>query len=113
MVEKYNRESNATQSKTGQIAFIRSNVFKQGIEIMGETIEDMDIDKEQKDNKISFLENKMGITDDKVVEEMKKLDFNKKSNKEKFNRIVYRLNETLNNHKYITKNKNKKTITFK
>ena len=45
---------------------------------MGDTINDMDVEIEQKDNKISFLENKIGVTDDKIVEEMKRLDINKK-----------------------------------
>ena len=33
----------------------------------------MDIKIEQKDNKIQFLENKIGIPDCKVIEEMNKL----------------------------------------
>ena len=37
----------------------------------------MDIEMEQKDNKLSILENKIGVTDDKGVEETTKLDFNK------------------------------------
>ena len=49
---------------------------------MGETIGDMDIEIEQKDNKIQSLENKLRIAVDKVVEEMNKWDFNKSSNKE-------------------------------
>ena len=48
---------------------------------MVETIGDMDIDFEQKINKISLLENKIGIADGKVVEERNKLDLNKKSKK--------------------------------
>ena len=37
---------------------------------MGDTINDMDIEIEQKGNKISFLKDKIGIADYKVVEEM-------------------------------------------
>ena len=61
----------------------------------------MDIEIEQKDNKISFLENKIGITDDKVIEEMNRLDLNKVSDKEKNKRVMNRLNKTLNKHNYI------------
>ena len=68
---------------------------------MGDAINDMDIDIEQKDNRISFLENKIGVTDDKVVEEMNRLDLNKITDKEKNNRIMNRLNKTLNKHNYI------------
>ena len=68
---------------------------------MGDTINDMDIEIEQKNNKISFLENKIGVTDDKNIEEMKKLDLNKLTNKERNNRIMNRLNKTLNKQKNI------------
>ena len=47
---------------------------------MGEAIGDMHIENGQKDNKKPFLENEIGITDCKVVEEMNKRDFNKISN---------------------------------
>ena len=79
---------------------------------MGDTIDDMDIEIEQKDIKISFLENKIDVTDDKVIEEMKRLDLDKITNKEKKNRIMNRLKKTLNKHKYI-KNKKNKNIIFK
>ena len=55
----------------------------------------MDIQLEQKDNKISFPENKIGIADDKVVDEMNKI-----SDKEKHDRVMKRLGETLDKHKY-------------
>ena len=35
---------------------------------MGETISDLDTEKEQKDNKTQFLEDKIGIPDSKVIE---------------------------------------------
>ena len=44
---------------------------------MGDTINDMDVEIEQKDNKKLFQENKIGVTDDKVIEEMNRLDLNK------------------------------------
>ena len=68
---------------------------------MGDTINDMDVEIEQKDNKISFLENKIGVTDDKVIEEMNRLDLNNVSDKEKNKRIMNRINKTLNKHNYI------------
>ena len=61
----------------------------------------MDVEIEQKDNKISFPENKIGVTDDKILEDLKKLDLNKITDKEKNNRILNRLNKTLNEHNYI------------
>ena len=100
-IEKYNNESFSTRPQIGQNALIQSKIFKQATEIMGDTIDDMDIEIEQKDNKISFLENKIGVTDDKIVEEMNRLYSNKISDKEKNNRIMNRLNKTLNKHNYI------------
>ena len=101
IVDKYNNQSLATRSKLGQNALIQSNIFKEAINIMGDTINDMDVEIEQKENKILFLENKIGVTDDKVIEEMNRLYLNKISDKEKNNRIMNRLNKTLNKHKYI------------
>ena len=100
-IDKYNKESFSTRSQIGQKALIQSKVFKQPINIMGETVSDMDVEKEQKDNKIQFLEDKIGIPDSKVIEEMNRLDLNKLSCKEKNDRIMNRLNKTLHNHKYI------------
>ena len=45
-IETYNKESYSTQSKTGQNALMQSKVFEQAINIMGDTIEDMDIEIE-------------------------------------------------------------------
>ena len=50
---------------------------------MGELISDMDMEIEQKDNKIQFSEDKIGIPDSKVLEEMNRLDLNKKQAKKK------------------------------
>ena len=99
-IDKYNKESFSTRSQIGQKALIQSKVFKQAINIMGETISVMDVELEQKDNKIHFLEDKIGIPDSTVIEEMNRLDSNKISCKEKNDRIMNRLNKTLNNHKY-------------
>ena len=79
---------------------------------MGDTIDDMDIEIEQKDSKISFLENKIGVTDDKIVEEMNRLDLNKISDKEKNIRIMNRIKKRLINISTIKIKKNK-IIIFK
>ena len=52
---------------------------------------------------MSFLENRIGVTDDNVAEEMNRLHINKISNKEENDRILKKLNKTLKNHKYIKK----------
>ena len=101
IVDKYNNQSYATKSILGKNALIQSSIYKEAINIMGDTINDMDVEVEQKDNKISFLENKIGVTDDKTVEEMKRLDLNKITDKEKNIRIMNRLIKTLNKHHHI------------
>ena len=84
IIDKYNKQSYATKSKLGENALIQSSIYKEAINIMGDTINDMDVEIEQKHNKISFLENKIGVTDDKVVQEMNRLDLNKISDKKKY-----------------------------
>ena len=51
---------------------------------MGETIADMNKGLEEKDKKISFLETKIGIADDKIVEEMNKLIWKKNQIRKKW-----------------------------
>ena len=50
-MQKYNQESSSTQSQTEQNALFQKKVSEQAINIMGDTVEDVDIDIEQKDNK--------------------------------------------------------------
>ena len=100
------------RSQIGQNASTQSKVFEQAINIMGETISDMDIELEQKDNKIQFLEDKIGIPDFKNVDEMNKLDLNKTSSKDECDRIMNRLKKHLIFIKTL-KIKKIKTITFK
>ena len=69
-MKKNNKESFSTQTRIGENALIQNQVFEQAIIIMGDTIEDMDIGIEQKDNKIEFLEYKTGLPDSDVIQEM-------------------------------------------
>ena len=66
---------------------------------MGESIEDMDMEIEQKDDKIEYLEIKIGSHDCKVIEEMNRLGLNKMSTKRTGDRTMDRSNNSLNNHK--------------
>ena len=63
-----NKESFSTRSQIVQNALIQSKVFKQAINIMGETISNLDLEIQQKDNKIQFLEDKIGTPGSKVIE---------------------------------------------
>ena len=103
-IENYNKESYATDSIIKQNAFIKNRVFQQARNIIGDTIEDLHLEIEQKNNKIELLENKKG-PDSKVIEEMNKLGLNKISSKRKRDRIMDRLNDSLNKHKYIKNRK--------
>ena len=66
-IEKYNKQTYSTQSKIGQHVLIQRKVPEQAIKKMGETVEDMDIETEQKHNKIEFLENEIRLPDFKVI----------------------------------------------
>ena len=60
---------------------------------------------EQKHRKIEVSENKMGLLDCKVNEEMNRVGLNKLSSKRKNDRIMDRFNNSPNNRKYIEKPK--------
>ena len=81
--DKYNKESSSKRSQIAQSALIQNNVFKQATSNMGETLSDMDKEIEQKDNKIQFQADKIGIPDSKIIEEMNRLDLNEISCNEK------------------------------
>ena len=72
---------------------------------MGDTIEDMVLDTQQKDIEIELLVSKIGLPDSKVIEEMNKLGINKMSSKSKGDRMMARLNKSLNNNKFIENRK--------
>ena len=110
-LEKYDKESYSAQSRIGQNALIQSKVFEEAIIKMGDTIEDMDREMEQKDNKLEILEIRMGLPGCKVLEEMKRFQLNKISSKQKRDRTMDRINKSLNNHKYF-KNKKQKKIKY-
>ena len=52
---------------------------------------------------MEFLEYKIGLPGCKGIEEMKKLEIKKLSSERKVDRIMDRLNISLNKHKYIKK----------
>ena len=67
----------------------------------------MDLEIEQKDIKPELLENRLGITDSKVIEEMNRLGLSEISSKRKNDRIKDRLNNSFVKNKY-NKNENNK-----
>ena len=73
--------------------------------IMGDTTEDVDVEIAQKDNKIEFLGNKVGLPVSKFMEEKNRLGLNKMSSKRKVDRNKDRLNKSPNNHKNIINKK--------
>ena len=48
VVDKYNKKSYETRSMLGQKALIQSSIFKEAINIMGDTINEMDLEIEKK-----------------------------------------------------------------
>ena len=62
---------------------------------MGDTIEDMDIEKERKNEKVGIFE-KIGVPDSKFIEEMNKLGLGKLSSKTSGDSKMARLNVSPN-----------------
>ena len=54
IVDKYNNQSFATKSILGKNALIQSSIYKEAINIMGETINDMDVEKNKRTTKYRF-----------------------------------------------------------
>ena len=75
-IDKYNKKSLSTRSHLVQKASIQSRVFQQAINTRDDKISDIDIELEQKDDKLQFSEDKIGIPDSKVIEELNGLDLN-------------------------------------
>ena len=109
-IAKLTRESLATQSKIKQNALIQSKGYVQAVKIMGDTFEGMDIEKEQKDNIIEVLEDKIGLPDSKVIQVMHKLGTIKITSRRKGDRTMDKLSNSPNNLKNF---KIKKTIELK
>ena len=80
---------------------------------MGDTIEDMDLETEQKAAKIEFLEIKIGLPDSKVFGEMNKLELNQISSRRKGDRIMDRLSNSLIDHIHLKIKSNKTKILNK
>ena len=68
IVNKFSNESSETQSQIRQNALIQRN-YKEAVERMGETIEDMDKEIELKDNKINFLADETGTSNEQEKEQ--------------------------------------------
>jgi hypothetical protein len=67
---KLTSQSLATQSDAAK-EFLKNNVIlTKVVNYMGEAIGDMDIEIEEKDNKINFLKNKIGMSDKEITKEM-------------------------------------------
>ena len=72
---------------------------------MGDTIEGMDTEMEQKDNKTDFLEIKKALPDSQNIDEMNKLRLNKNSSERRGERITDRTKCSLENHKNLKNRK--------
>ena len=70
----------------------------------------MDLEIELRDNKTEFLENKVELTDFKVLEVMNKLRITKIPSKRKRARSMDRIKNLPKNPKYIKKTINNETI---
>ena len=80
-IEKQNKESYSTQSKSGQNAFVQTKAFEQPTKLMEDTVADKDMEIEQNYCKREYLENKIILLASEVIEEINKPRLNKMSYK--------------------------------
>ena len=110
-INKYNKESFSARPQIGQRALIQSKVFKRAINLIDETISDRDIELEQKDNQIQFLEDRIGTSVFKIREEMNRGELNRISNKKNASIInKYKKHLIIINTLKIKSNKTKKNF---
>ena len=62
---------------------MQSEVSTKTINIMGDSIEEIDLEMKQKQRKIDILENTIGLPDCEVIEELNRLGLEKTSSKRK------------------------------
>ena len=77
---------------------IQSKILEQAKKIMGDTIENIAIEIDQKDINLEFIEIKIGLPGSKVIEKMNILGFKKIPSTRKGDGNMDRLNNSLNNH---------------
>lgn len=97
-VQKYSEQNLNTKNEIGKTMLIQNNVYKKAMYLMGDTIADMDEEIEIKDNKINYLENKIGMTDKEVVKEMKNKGIKLTEDKSRKDRILNRLKRNCIKH---------------
>ena len=108
-IEKHKKRIIFNTNKNRPEGFDSFYFFEQALKMRGDTIEDMDKETEQKDNKIEFIENKIELPDCKDIEKLNKLRLNRISSKTKCDRIIDTLKNSLKNHKNL-KEKNFKIL---
>ena len=106
-IEKNSKKSHATQSKIGENAFIQNEGFEKPKNLVRATIEDINIEKEQKVEKKRECLETIKIPDSKAIYEMNKLGLNKTSSK-KGDSVMDRLKNSLDCVKKL-----KKTLKLK
>ena len=77
ILENYKKKANSRQSKIGQKDIIQSKIFEQAIKKLEDTTEHVDLELKQKDNEIELLENKIGLPESEVIEQMNRLGVKK------------------------------------
>ena len=68
--------------QTGQNALIQKSVFEDAIQLLGETIDDMDKKFELKDNRIDFLADEVGILNEQIRKHVEQVNLKESPNKE-------------------------------
>lgn len=99
----YNNQNLSTKEELGRNMLIKNTIYNKAIYQMGDTIADMDIEIEEKDSKINYLEKKIGITDKEIIKEMSNKGIKLIKEEDRNKRILKRLNKNNEKHKQLMK----------
>ena len=98
---KFSRQTLSTQADTAREVLKNNIVLCKAIEELGDEIADMDEELEDKDNKITYLKSKIGISDKEFTEEFSKIHFNKQDI-ERHQRVLNRMRKREERHEAIS-----------
>ena len=101
---KFSRQSLATQADTAREILKNNIVICKAIEELGDEIADMDEELEDKENKITYLKRKIGISYKEFTEDFSKIHFNKQDI-ERHQRVLNRMRKREERHRAITNQK--------
>jgi hypothetical protein len=101
-MKEFDNLSIASKAEVGKNSLVQNQVLKETIFIMGDEIAYLDIENENLNNKVIYLERELGVIDKDVVNKMCKLEEFKIKDISRNERTLRRLTNAINRHKQIS-----------